>query len=202
MKFHLLLLQAIYIYEGEDLEVLDSSGEDTWVSQDAKAGNGAYRYFMAADVNSFIEYKIDVQQAGTYKIIVVSRDYNNRAIVQLLIDGKQQGDYEDNYSENAQYIEHDFGITTFDTAGEKKLRFVAKGKNNNSQGFRMDIDYIKIEEAELPNNLSDITAFSVNGQIGETIIDKDKKIITANLRIFPFEPVPGDNKHLCRLPGN
>ena len=69
---------------------------------------------------------------------------NRGGIVQLSIDGVNQGPPEDNYSAEVDYQVVDLGRVTFAEAGEKTFQFLVTGQNPNSEGYQFVLDYVDL----------------------------------------------------------
>ncbi len=85
-----------------------------------------------------------IPSAGTYDVKVGTRKDNRSGIVQLAIDGVNQGSAQDNYAAEADYEVIDLGKVTFTEAGEKTFQFLVTGHNPDSQGYQFVLDYIDL----------------------------------------------------------
>jgi hypothetical protein len=85
---------------------------------------------------------VPIAIAGTYDVKVGVRTGKRSGIVQLSIDGVNQGGANDAYSAGVDYEVLDLGRPTFTEAGEKTFQFVVTGQNEQSKGFRFILDYV------------------------------------------------------------
>ena len=69
--------------------------------------------FDAKAPGNFVTYKVTIPSAGTYDVKVGTRKGNRSGIVQLAIDGVDQGSAQDNYAAEADYEVIDLGKVTF-----------------------------------------------------------------------------------------
>jgi N-acetylneuraminic acid mutarotase len=129
-------------FEAEELPA-DSTGRLTRVDDDNLAG-GAGILFEAKAPGDFVTYDVTVPSAGTYNVKVGIRKDNRGGIVQLAIDGVDQGSAQDNYAAEADYEVIDLGKVTFTEAGERTFQFLVTGHNPASQGYQFVLDYIDL----------------------------------------------------------
>lgn len=130
MEFVSASTPVVIMGETEALTVNSLSASDTHtVTNDTNMSGGKGDLFNGNATNDFIEYKVNVEQAGTYNVKIKVKNYNNRGKYQLVIDGTNQGPVFDNYTSTAYYTEIDLGNITFSTDGDKLFRFTCTGKN-------------------------------------------------------------------------
>ena len=91
---------------------------------------------------SSVAYTVPIAVAGTYDLKVGVRTGKRSGVVQLSIDGVNQGGANDTYSAGLDYKVLDLGRVTFTEAGEKTFRFVVTGQNEQSKGFQFTLDYV------------------------------------------------------------
>ncbi|WP_426449620.1 fibronectin type III domain-containing protein [Paenibacillus sp. S-38] len=148
-----------YSFEIEDLVQRDSGKLTTTYTTETASG-GKWEYYNSNTIGDYVEYEVNVPQAGTYKLKTVYRTGDNRGIVKLTVDGKEQGSPLDLYSSAAQFQEADFGSITFATPGIKVIRFTVTGKNTSSTDYKLGYDVIKLESGS-----TDTTAPTVPSNI-------------------------------------
>ena len=129
-------------FEAEELPA-DSTGRLTRVDDDNLAG-GAGILFEAKAPGDFVTYDVTIPSAGTYDVKVGIRKDNRGGIVQLAIDGVDQGSAQDNYAAEADYEVIDLGKVTFTEAGERTFQFLVTGHNPASEGYQFVLDYIDL----------------------------------------------------------
>ncbi|CAH1203754.1 hypothetical protein PAECIP111891_02415 [Paenibacillus allorhizoplanae] len=90
----------------------------------------------ATTAGSYIDFKLNVTKAGVYRIQVAAKVNANRGIGQWYVDGVKTGPVWDQRMENGQVLAAEkigfftLGDVTFETAGEKTLRFEFQGGSN------------------------------------------------------------------------
>jgi hypothetical protein len=92
----------------------------------------------------YVTYTVTIPSTGTYDVKVGTRKGNRSGIVQLAIDGVNQGSAQDNYAAGADYEVVDLGKVTFTEAGEKTFQFLVTGHNPNSRGYQFVLDYVDL----------------------------------------------------------
>lgn len=91
-----------------------------------------------ANVGSYFECNINVAASGIYEIIVNTRKDSDGGIFQLSIDGENQGDPQDLYSDSqGDQVKISLGNKSFDTPGIKRFRFTVTGKKDNSGDYNL-----------------------------------------------------------------
>jgi len=97
-------------------------------------------------LGAFLSFTVNIAQAGTYDIKFGSKQYLNRAIVQLSVNGSNVGAPIDEYDPNpkAKFAELDAGTLTFNAAGNYTFVLTAVGKNAASSNYTVDTDYFKL----------------------------------------------------------
>ena len=91
-----------------------------------------------------VTYNVTIPSAGTYDVKVGIRKGNRSGIIQLAIDGVNQGSARDGYSADVDYEVVDLGRVTFTEAGEKTFQFLVTGRNPNSSGYQFVLDYVDL----------------------------------------------------------
>lgn len=134
------------IYETEAIVSATSSDAQS-VAYDTAASNGAYEGLSADAAGDYINYTVPVAQPGTYNVKVrfkrASLSTSNRGQFQLSVEGVNQGSVQDEYGSGI-FVEVDLGNTNFTTSGNKSFKFTVTGKNSASQGYNINMDYIKL----------------------------------------------------------
>ncbi|WP_426450801.1 fibronectin type III domain-containing protein [Paenibacillus sp. S-38] len=141
------------LFEAELLTQRDS-GDATTQYSDTAASGGKWEYYNSNAVADYIEYDLNVPQAGTYAITGLVRSANNRSIVQLSVDGKAQGSPVDAYGTAAAYEQKSFGSITFAAGGTKKFRFTVTGRNAASTDYKIALDAIKLTPQGTADNVA------------------------------------------------
>lgn len=132
-------------YECEDLSATTFQGTRSQGSIVTGASGGKADSLENNGLNSYIEYTVPAVEAGTYKVRINIRSHSNKGIYQLSIDGRNQGEPQDQYTSSGQLFEQDLGEVVFDTSGDKSFRFTVTGKNGESTNYCLMFDYILLE---------------------------------------------------------
>ncbi|GBG07386.1 putative glucose sorbosone dehydrogenase [Paenibacillus agaridevorans] len=106
--------------------------------------NQYLQFASAPKVNDWIEFTLNVPEAGEYKVEFSYKTNNNRGITQLYVDGIQQGPPVDEYKATQEFLVADLGNVTFTEAGNHTFRFVVTGKTAASSNYNLTFDYIKL----------------------------------------------------------
>ena len=110
---------------------------------DPDLSGGAGILLKAEAPGDSVTYNVTIPSTGTYDVRAGIRK-GIGAIVQLSIDGMNQGPPEDNYSAEVDYQVVDLGRVTFAEAGEKTFQFLVTGQNPNSKGYQFLLDYVDL----------------------------------------------------------
>jgi sugar lactone lactonase YvrE len=131
-------------FESETLRVQARSAGYRILS-DPGASGGAFALLKATAPGDFVTYNVPIVAAGTYEVKVGIQTRNNRGIFQLAIAGVNQGTPQDEYSPTIGYEVRDLGTVTFASEGNQTFRFVVTGRNPNSSGYALALDYIDLD---------------------------------------------------------
>jgi hypothetical protein len=129
-------------FEAEGLSA-DSTTELKRV-MDANLSNRAGVLLNAKAPGDFVTYNVTIPSAGTYDVKLGIRKGNRSGIIQLAIDGVNQGSAWDGYSADVNYEVVDLGRITFTEACQKPFRFLVTGRNPSSSGYQFLLDYVDL----------------------------------------------------------
>ncbi len=133
-----------FIIEAENLDVVATSDSRT-INNVTIASGGKDSLFNGNQINDYIDYKVNVPKAGTYKMTFrLYRQYTH-ALYQLKIGDVDHGAPFDTYSTAANYYDLDMGVHTFSSPGDRVFRLTMVG----TVVSKIRIDYIKLEPAEV-----------------------------------------------------
>ncbi|MHA6481994.1 polysaccharide lyase family 8 super-sandwich domain-containing protein [Paenibacillus sp. strain BS8-2] len=133
-----------FIIEAENLAVVATSDSRT-INNVTIASGGKDSMFNGNQINDYIDYKVNVPKAGTYKITFrLYREYNH-ALYQLKIGDVNHGAPFDTYSTAANYYDKDMGVHTFEGPGDRIFRLTMVGTVTG----KVRVDYIKLEPTEV-----------------------------------------------------
>jgi hypothetical protein len=112
----------------------------------AKLPDGQGAIADGGKVGAYLSFTVNVTQAGTYDVRFGSRQFTNRAIVQLTVNGANVGAPIDEYSSNKAgvFAELDAGTVTIAAPGNYTFTLTAVGKNAASSTYAVDTDYFKL----------------------------------------------------------
>jgi hypothetical protein len=130
-------------FEAEGLPV-STSGDAHSVFADAQMSEGAGTKLNANSAGDFATYTLPVAAAGTYSVRVRVKRQNTRGIYQLGVQGAPLGQPMDFYASGDTYEELTVGTVRFASPGSTTVSFTAVGKNSNSQGLTLGLDYIAL----------------------------------------------------------
>ncbi|WP_312029493.1 RCC1 domain-containing protein [Paenibacillus sedimenti] len=137
-----LLAANQFVFEHESLT---RTGTDAiTVVSDTAASGGKILSFNSNAVGDYIEFDVNITEAGTYSIATAVKFYSSRGTAQLSIDGVAQGTPIDLYKAAASYGDLSNGNVTINTPGIKKFRYTVTGKNAASPGYSLALDAIKL----------------------------------------------------------
>jgi hypothetical protein len=111
---------------------------------DADGSNWAVIKANSSNVNDYLQFKLNVDTPGQYKMMAGVKKGNSRGIVKLSIDGADVGIPLDHYSAIYEFAELDYGNVQFSNSGDKWFKFTVTGKNSSSSGMDMAFDYLKL----------------------------------------------------------
>ncbi len=139
----LLSTLAEYRFEAESSSPTADRPIETW--NDGASG-GAWNKLLATAVGNYIEYTIDVPEAGTYDLRTVYRTASVRGIAQASVNGGDVGQPYDLYAGNSSYPSVTAGTITVTEPGPVTVRYTVAGKNPASSGYSLGVDVITLSE--------------------------------------------------------
>ena len=132
-------------YEVETLPVAGiTSGDVKQLAPNPRYSGAEGIILEAKAVGDFISFTVNVPKAGTYNIRVGVKNWPNRGMWQFDTNGEKRGGPIDGYSAAEAFTELVVGNSTFNSAGTKTFKFTVVGKNANSSGYWVALDYIKL----------------------------------------------------------
>jgi hypothetical protein len=137
------------LMEAEELNNENSSGDTVRLVLDTAAHGGVTKMVDSNATGDFLTLRIPNIPAGTYSVRVGYKKHPSRGKVQASIGkiGGSLGDIGpviDLYSSSPGYQEYTLGNWTPTSTSDKQIRFRVTGKNSNSSGYTMNIDYVKL----------------------------------------------------------
>lgn len=133
------------VYDANALTIAASSGDASSAVTYTGASNGNFLRYNSNAIGDYITFNVNVPTANIpYAISVKYHENDYRGIVQLLIDGVNQGSAFDNHNETVQLTTAALGSKTFTTTGNHTFRFQITNKNAGSQDFQIGLDTITL----------------------------------------------------------
>jgi hypothetical protein len=108
------------------------------------ASGGAGTYFNANAVGSYITYTLPVAKSGTYQVRIGTQTKPNKGIFQLIINGLNIGQPQDEYYPSITYGVRDLGSVSISAGGNYAFKFTVVDKNASSTGYTLAFDYIEL----------------------------------------------------------
>jgi hypothetical protein len=108
--------------------------------------DGAGEIADGTAIGAYLNFTVNVATPGTYDVKAATKEFQNRGIFQLSINGVNAGPTEDEYNSNGNGVfqEFDLGTVKFATAGNYSFKFTVTGRNSHSSGYTVCFDYIKL----------------------------------------------------------
>ncbi|MCU0793989.1 MAG: chitobiase/beta-hexosaminidase C-terminal domain-containing protein [Opitutaceae bacterium] len=129
------------VYEAENTNPV-ASGTNTSVAvlTDTAASAGKHIVLRADGTGDAIEYSLNNVPAGTYELRLRYRAVNNRGTLALRVDGTVRGTNLNQYAASASYKEQSFGLVTFATTGNHKIKLTVVSKSTSSSAYDLGAD--------------------------------------------------------------
>ncbi len=131
------------IFEAESLPYT-ASGDPYFVYDDPSTSNGKFVSYNATNIGDYIEFDVNVPQAGTYRVSTKHKKFNNRGMYQLSVNGVNVGTPYDSYAASVGYEEARLGTVAVGKAGVQKVRLTVSGKHTASTGYIIALDSITL----------------------------------------------------------
>ena len=109
------------------------------------ASNGAYVLLTNNNIGDWVEFQLPRIEAGTYLFTYRYRQIPGRGIAQTWTGGADLGNPVDQYGATSTYQEVNIGTRTFQSTGEKKIRFTVTGQHPSSKAPKISVDKIIME---------------------------------------------------------
>lgn len=135
------------VYEAETLPINALTNSIT-VTNDANASGGKRVGVNNTAIGNYLEYSVDVPQAGTYDVVARAFRVGGTGIYQLSVNGTDVGSPQDFFwTPTPAQKDLVFGSYTFPAPGSYLVRLTTTGKNTSSSGYKMMLDYLKLVPA-------------------------------------------------------
>jgi len=135
---------TVFSYEAENL-ARTASAIGSKVTTDAAASGGKYVEFNGtAATGAWIEFTLANVAAGAYELKYLYKSNTNRGLVQVSIDGVNQGPVCNEYAATVAFkVACALGRKTL-TAGNHQIRFTVTGKSSASSGYQLVVDQLSL----------------------------------------------------------
>jgi hypothetical protein len=132
------------LYEAESLPFSGSPNAHVIAWSGFSESKGAISDGTGVGAN--LQFSVTLPKAGVYNVRYATKQFSNRAIVQLSVNGINAGSPQDQFDGNGGGVfkEFDLGKVTFTTAGSYTFNFTAIRHNTSSKGYTIAVDYIKL----------------------------------------------------------
>jgi hypothetical protein len=130
-------------FETENLHGV-SSGPTLRIFQFSGFPDGTGMMFESTKVGDNVTYTAYVPQAGNYDLHVSSKNWYNRGIFGLSIDGTKVGSTHDEYNPTYMFVDFDLGPIFLKSGGSHTFKFTVTGKNSHSSDYKMTFDYLRL----------------------------------------------------------
>ena len=97
-------------------------------------------------VGDSVTYTVNLAKAGTYDLHVTSKNFPQRGIWHLALDGVNYGPAVDEYSAVQTYVDVDVGPIVVSTSGNHTLKFVVTARNAAATDYKISFDYFQFNE--------------------------------------------------------
>lgn len=132
------------VYEAETLPVNALTNSVT-IADDTNASGGKRVGVNNTAVGNYLEYSVDVPQAGTYDVVARAFKVGGTGIYQLSVNGTNVGSPQDFFwTPTPAQKDLTFGSYAFPAPGSYLVRLTTTGKSSASSGYKMMLDYLKL----------------------------------------------------------
>ena len=147
-----------FIYQAEGIPTTTNGTKSN--ESNALFSGGSGLKLTPTGQNNYIEYRLSVTKAATYKITLRQSRNNLRGIYKITLNGEDFGNSLDCYYPNSYITEDYLGTVTLPYGGHY-LRFANTGKNGASSGTALLADAIVLTEVSSATALS-LSDHSIN----------------------------------------
>ncbi|MFE5320851.1 S-layer homology domain-containing protein [Paenibacillus sp. NPDC056579] len=117
-------------------------------------------------INDYVAFTLKDIPAGTYKVLFGYKTNNNRATLQLSVDGENLGNPVDEYAPTQSYPIQELGTVTIKADDSHEFKFTVTGKNAASSGQTATFSFIQLVPVDAPSSIVSITPVNVTTQAG------------------------------------
>ncbi|MBP2000792.1 chitodextrinase [Paenibacillus shirakamiensis] len=163
------------VIELEQLSGAKTSGK-TLTKVNEKESSGGYHVFYESNaVGDYIEFPFQVSKPGSYQLDLRVKQFTNRGITQVYVDGNAVGQPMDLYGSSAKYVEVSVGNIALDNRTTHTLKFEVKGKNASSTSYILALDAVYFTAS------TNTDPYEPNNTIASAAAIDVSKLITSNI---------------------
>ncbi|WP_234404936.1 fibronectin type III domain-containing protein [Paenibacillus bouchesdurhonensis] len=157
-------LSGKLIYEFEQLPGITHSGDKLSMLEESKSSAGLHAFYESNATGDWIEMPFTAEK-GTYQLDMRIKQFNNRGISQVYVNGSAIGQPIDFYNQSARHIDTQVGQIALDQRPTHTIRFQLTGKNSASTNYILGLDAMYLTPVNIdtfePNDTPE-TATAVN----------------------------------------
>ncbi|WP_379390325.1 fibronectin type III domain-containing protein [Paenibacillus lentus] len=142
-------MSGVYVYEFESLEEVTHSGDRLSRIEENVSSAGKHIFYESNAAGDWIEFPF-AAEAGTYQLDLRVKQFNNRGISQIYVDGTAIGHPLDFYNPSARHINTQIGEITLDNRATHTIRFEVLDKNPTSSNYIMGMDAMYLTKQTQP----------------------------------------------------
>ena len=173
--------------EVENLAAVPAGASTVNVFDDNNLSGGKGTILKIDGVNNYVDYSYSIPK-GSYRLKIGVKKGNDQGIVQMFTLGEKKGNPIDLYTaetdNDSMYQEIEVEQVSYTKDGAKVFRFILDGKNKDSLGSNMNIDYIKLIPVEIEEKMKDAIALFI-GNSDAYVNNKTVKIDKNNIEVKP-----------------
>jgi len=144
--------EALLFYEGEDLDIIESTGMMKAETQDMKVfqtaeykwSNTAQIIFKAEKTQAYVKFRICIPEDGNYTMTLNYTLAPDFGIIKNFIDGNEIGESQDLYNGKVICEESEIG-NVYLTKGYHDYTIKVTGKNSKSSGYFCGLDRLEFK---------------------------------------------------------
>ncbi|WP_187386544.1 fibronectin type III domain-containing protein [Paenibacillus ihumii] len=157
-------LSGKQIYEFEQLPGITHSGDKLSMLEESKSSAGLHAFYEANGVGDYIEFPFTAEK-GTYQLDLRIRQFKNRGIAKITVDGMTVAESLDFYNLTSRHIDTEIGQITLDDRATHTIRFEVVGNNQASTSYILGLDAMYLTPVSIdtfePNDTPE-TATAIN----------------------------------------
>ena len=138
-------------------------------------------FYRGTEPGDFVTFEVNIAEAGKYELTGGFYQSPLYGVVQLSIDGREQGEPYDGYAKAVDYLPTVGLGSAHLTPGKHQFRYQVAGKNDTSGGYLMGIMSLRMDRADagesteaavIPDSGVRVTSLAVKGAFGASLSDE------------------------------